>query len=349
MNGNITSLLLFCAISLFAPSAASAVTINTVPVGNPGNAADTTSMLTDGTFGYGAVAYAYRIGTTEVTNAQYVAFLNAKAVSDPLALYHTAMASDSRGGISRGGVSGSFTYAAKTNMDNKPVNYVSWYDSIRFINWLNNGQGNGDTETGAYTLGPLDAFGTPANGLSITRNAAATWFLPSENEWYKAAYYQPTAQGGDVDNYWLYATKSNSDPTIATANGVGDISNPGANVANYLAGADWNGRNGNVTTVGSAGPLSNNFYGTADQDGNVREWNEGVISGVSRGSRGGAFDNGAAFDDIIRVGSRWRTGQVPTFGDAQKGFRVALVPEPSSFVLAALGLIGLVVWRLRKR
>jgi len=128
---------------------------------------------------YGGVAKNYRIGTTEVTNAQYAAFLNQKAASDPLALYNTFMGSDPLGGISQSGVSGSFTYASKTNMGDKPVNYVSWYDSIRFANRLNNGQGTGATETGAYTL--LGGTPTPSNGLSITRNVGSTWFLTSED------------------------------------------------------------------------------------------------------------------------------------------------------------------------
>jgi hypothetical protein len=72
---------------------ASAVTIPTVPVGNAGNAAD---PLTGNL--YGSVGYNYRIGTTEVTNAQYAEFLNFKAASDPLALYNTSMGSDVRGG-----------------------------------------------------------------------------------------------------------------------------------------------------------------------------------------------------------------------------------------------------------
>jgi formylglycine-generating enzyme len=142
-------------------------------------------------------------------------------------------------------------YSAKTDMGNKPVNFVTFYDSIRFANWLHNGQGSGDTETGAYTL---------ADGESVTRNAGATWFLASESEWYKAAYHDPrtAAQGGPPgdDNYWLYPTSSDNVPNQATANAVGDISNPGVNVANYLDGADWNGQDGNLTTVGSAGPLS---------------------------------------------------------------------------------------------
>ena len=49
-----------------------------MPVGNPGNAADTEVMYTDGTTGYGSVGYNYRIGTTEVTNSQYVEFFNFK-------------------------------------------------------------------------------------------------------------------------------------------------------------------------------------------------------------------------------------------------------------------------------
>lgn len=319
------------------PTAAEPITIPTVPVGNPGNAAD---PLTGNL--YGSVSYNYRIGTTEVTNAQYAAFLNAKAATDPLALYNTNMGSDARGGIARSGVSGSYTYAPKTNMADKPVNYVNWYDSIRFANWLNNGQGAGDTETGAYTL--LGGTPTPSNGLSITRNPGATWFLTSENEWYKAAYHQPAAEGGDADSYWLYPTASNSAPTIATADLVGNISNPGANVANYLSGADWNAQNGNLTTVGSAGPLSESFYGTSDQGGNVFEWNEALIDGSTRGLRGSSF---IFFHAGALQSLGWGNG-VPMAEYVDIGFRVATVPEPSTAVLAMVGC-GLMLWWGKRR
>lgn len=127
--------------------ASAAITIDTVAVGNPGNAGEVQSQ---GKFG--AVAYDYRIGEYEVTNAQYAEFLNFKAASDPWALYNASMGSDPRGGITRSGSAGSYMYTTKTNMGDKPVNYVTWYDAIRFANWLHNGQGSGDTETGAYTL-----------------------------------------------------------------------------------------------------------------------------------------------------------------------------------------------------
>ena len=206
MNRIFIPLFLFCAIFFLSPQLATAITIDTVPVGNPGNSPDQ-NFFGQGQFG--AVAYSYRIGTTEVTNAQYAAFLNAKAASDPLGLYNINMGSTAvLGGITRSGSDGSYSYATILGHDNMPVNWVSWYDAIRFANWLNNGQGNGDTETGAYTLGELDAGGVPLNGNGITRNAGARWFLTSENEWYKAAYYNPS-----TGTYFQYPTSSDTVPT----------------------------------------------------------------------------------------------------------------------------------------
>jgi formylglycine-generating enzyme required for sulfatase activity len=319
---------------------ARAVTIDTVGVGNPGNPSDTdhgTGRLR------GAVAYDYRIGTYEVTNSQYVEFLNAKAASDPLGLYSEVMASDFRGGITRSGSDGSYTYAVKTDMGNKPVNRVNWYDSMRFANWLQNGQGSGDTETGTYTL--LGGTPIPSNGVNIPRNAGAAWVLPTENEWYKAAYYQPAAQGGDADGYWYYPTASNSEPTVASASAIGDISNPGANVANYLRGADWNGQDGNVTTVGSAGPLSTSFYGTFDQAGNVDEWVETVTPGFAF-KLGGQWFSGSGIQTPSEPGSDGPSAERDTLG-----FRVALVPEPSTFLLSSLACSTLcaLAWRRARK
>src|SRR5262245_53107553 len=165
-------------LSLLIASSSSGVTMDWTPIGNPGNAADRT--------GFGSVGYAYNIGTYEVTNAQYVEFLNAKAKSDPLELFNPSMESN-LGGIGRSGSDGSYTYTAFLARRNNPVNFVSFYDALRFANWMNNGQGNGDTETGAYTL--LGGTATPSNGGTVTRNAGAAIGLTSEDEWYKAAYY----------------------------------------------------------------------------------------------------------------------------------------------------------------
>ena len=314
--------------ALITPASAS-ITMDWVDVGNAGNAADTT--------GYGAVAYAYQIGKHEVTNAQYAAFLNAvdSEGANANGIYNASMGSNARGGITydSGAASGA-KYTLRANMGNKPVNYVSWYDSARFTNWVNNGQGAGSTETGAYTL-------SGTTGI-ITKNVGATVYLPSEDEWYKAAYYDPTSGAGGGDNYWLHATRSDTAPTTGSANSTGDISNPGANVANYDRGTDWNGQDGNVTTVGSAGALAESYFGTADQGGNVVEWNDAVISGSSRGLRGGSFNNGEA---NLRASSR--SNLDPPLEGSGIGFRVASVPEPTSLLLTMLA--GGVMLARRKR
>jgi len=319
-------------VSMFAVQRqAHAITITTVPVVNAGNPNDDST-------GYGGVNYEYEIAATEVTNDQYVAFLNAKASSsDPLGLYNANMASDPRGGIIQVGSPGSYTYSAKANMGNKPVNYVSWYDAIRFANWLNNGQGSASTETGAYTI--LGGTPTPTDGLSITRNSGATWFLTSENEWYKAAYYEPGASSND---YWRYPTRSDSAPTKATANATGDINNPGANVANYDFGADWNSQDGNVTTVGSAGSISQSFYGTFDQGGNVWEWTEALANVSYRGIWGGSFNSPQS-----NLQSSLENSIFPTDEVNDVGFRVATVPEPCTAVLCIACCVW--AWMLRRR
>jgi formylglycine-generating enzyme required for sulfatase activity len=301
---------------------AGVVTFDWATVGNAGNAADPLNS----TFvpGIGSVGYEYRIATTEVTNAQYAVFLNTvdAAGTNPNAVYDNNMGSNVRGGISfSAGAANGSKYATKPNMGNKPVNYVSFWDSMRFVNWLENGQTAGGTESGVYAI---------ASGLSAPRAANAQYFIPSENEWYKAAYHQPAAQGGDADNYWLYPTASNSIPVIASATAIGDIANPGAGGANYSFGADWNGQNGNVTTVASAGPLSASFYGTFDQGGNLWEWNE-MWFGSFRGLRGGSW---GSFETSLRSSSRG--GGNPE--DVFIGFRVAsAVPEPGCLALLALG------------
>ncbi len=149
---------------------ASAVTIDWVTVGDPGNPADTATNCSgpDGTGSApcGSVGKSYRISKFEVTNAQYAEFLNAKAADDPLGLYNVNMDFSAQGGITRAGSSGSFTYSVKSGFENKLVNFVSFFDSVRFTNWLNNGQGSGDTETGAYT-GSASPNGTFDQGGNV--------------------------------------------------------------------------------------------------------------------------------------------------------------------------------------
>ena len=133
--------------TMLASPAASVVTIDWVTVGAPGNAADTNPVNCgpSNASPCGAVATPYKIGKYEATNAQYAELLNSVAATDTNALYNTNM--DSRtgsnaplGGITRSGVSGSYSYSVKSGFASKPVTYVSFWDAARFSNWLQNGQ-----------------------------------------------------------------------------------------------------------------------------------------------------------------------------------------------------------------
>jgi sulfatase modifying factor 1 len=323
-------LALLAGLALSTPAFA-VLTMDYVSVGHAGNAADpATGNL------YGAVAYAYQIGKYEVTNAQYGEFLNAvdPGGANANGIYNAFMGSEVRGGITfTSGSADGAKYTIKSNMGDKPVIYVSWYDAARFTNWLGNGQGGGSTEIGAYMLS--------VNSGIIIKNVGATVYLPSEDEWYKAAYYDPTPLAGGGAKYWVHATRSDTAPTVGTANDTGGISNPGVNVANYNNGAVWNGQTGNVTTVGSA--AAGNYFGTADQAGNVREWNDAVI-GSSRRQRGGSW----IFDSSILAAS-FRNEDAPINESIDVGFRVASVPvpEPSAF-LASMLLVSAFLTRRRR-
>ncbi|HTV49525.1 MAG TPA: SUMF1/EgtB/PvdO family nonheme iron enzyme [Phycisphaerae bacterium] len=289
------------------------VTIATVTVGNPGNAADPST----GGY-YGSVDYTYNIGEYDVTSSQYTAFLNAVAASDPYDLYNSNMAGTSNGnpGIIQSGSSGSYTYSVADGRGNNPVTDVTFWDACQFANWLDNGQpngpeGNGTTETGTYTL---TSEGEANN--TITRNPGAIWAVTSENEWYKAAYYDPTLND-DTGGYWEYPTQSN---TITTAQ------------ANY--------NSSDTTPVGSYPYPS--YYGTYDQGGDVWQWNESIYDTSYRGLRGGSFSylGGVLESNIYGI-------EDPTHEDYELGFRVVdlAVPEPASLGIFGFGVMGMLVRR----
>ena len=323
---------LLCSLAL----PAHAVTIDWVTVGDPGNDADTTT--------YGDVADAFQIMKYEFTNQQYTDFLNSVDPSgtNPNSVYNTNQGSNARGGISftSGNASGS-KYAIRTNMGDKPVNYVSWFDAARVSNWLMNGAtGTSSTETGAYTLS--------GTSTAPAVNSGATFYIPTEDQWYKAAYYK----GGSTNaGYWDYATQSDTAPTEVTADGTG-IGSAGStgNFANYNRGADWGSplQDGNVTTVGTNGGAS--AYGAFDMSGNVQEWNDLTgAAGSLRGFRGGLWSSGA-----FSLSSSDRGTNAPSSEGVNYGFRLAspvAVPEPSTWVMGLAGIAcgGWQMFRRRKR
>jgi formylglycine-generating enzyme len=280
-------------------------TIDFVNIGHAGNAADTTT--------YGAVPYEYRVGKYEI----------------------------SQDTITKATASGMANVTAGSWTGNQPAAYISWYEAAAFVNFLNTDSG----KTAAYDLTINNGIWSmalwsseqawTAGGTNLYRNKDAYYFLPSENEWYKAAYYNAAGT-----NYFLYPTASSSVPT-AVASGTDAGSAVYNNVASVPA------------IVASAGGLSP--YGTMGQGGNVWEWSESAFDGTnsssseSRAIRGGDWQDPELY---LRSSSRNLSG-IPTSVSNIMGFRVASVPslsipEPSTYALLLLGAGAIYFWKRRK-
>jgi len=320
-------------LAVWATTLEAAVTFDWATVGNPHNGADTRYDPS----GVGSVSYTYRISKHEVTAGQYVDFLNTvdPTGANPLGLYNPLMASDPSGcqitwnaAISRYDFSGAPSGTA-ADWENRPVNFVGFWDAARFANWLHNGQGSGGTESGAYVnIGDETTF---------ARQPDAQFFLPTEDEWYKAAYHK---NDGATGNYFNYPTSTDSTPSNILAD-----PDPGNNATFY----DYGHTVGSPYYRTEVGDHENSEspYGTFDQGGNVFEWNEDAIS-ASTGVRGGSF---GLTEGSLRASSDLLND--PSLEYLYLGFRVAsppestgVVPEPSSLVLWGLGL-GL-LWYRRK-
>ena len=280
-------------------------TLDFTSIGNPGNAAD---PLT----GYGSVGYNYRIGTYAISQNQLDA----------------ATASGLQG-VTGGAWSG-----------DKPAANISWYQAAAFVNWLDTSTGHQAaynlTYSGeAYTMALWASGQSGYDASNPYRNSLALFVLPSENEWYKAAYYNPANS-----NYYLYPTASNTPPTpVASGN------NPGTAVYNqtFIQGP---------SSVYIAGGLSS--YGTMGQGGNVWQWVESASNGSNSNPEGIRDMRGGTWVGDPYLQSSSFGNNTPNSQGIFLGFRVAeialqSVPEPSTYALFGLGAIGMLMVLRRKK
>ena len=320
-----SSLILLGGLSANLANAVGIINYELVSVGNPNNASDNT--------GFGAVDHNYKIGKYEVTIAQYTAFLNAVATTDPYGLWNQSMLVASIQGISRTGTSGSYSYSvmntssfSTTSSANMPITGVSWFNAARFANWMANGQPSGvedstTTENGAYNLnGAKSGAAVAKNPINPNTAAAPSYYIPTENEWYKAAYYSPSLNN-NAGGYYVYATQNNATPSNL-------IGGSGTNLANYLAdaGAGYCVSQSQkldmtqtyLTDVGTFN-TSPSYYGTFDQTGSVWEWHDSKATrSLSRGLRGAAWTSTPPY-----MQSSYRLITVPSSVSVNVGFRLA--------------------------
>ena len=342
MRNAISAICVVAIVAVTGASATASVEIDTVIVGDEGNTGEWSGESYGG-YGpdrvCGAVDYDYEIGMYEVTAGQYGVFLNAAAGTDPYGLYNTSMWLSSYGcKIERYDGSGTaenpYKYRVADDWADRPVNFVSWGDAARFANWMHNGQSL-EIDKGSYDL---KSATSDAGLLAVEREPDATWVIPTENEWYKAAYYK----GGGTDaGYWDYPTGSDSIPS-------NDLVDPDdGNNATFRVGAyDYTIGSPQWRSEVGAHELSESPRGTFDQGGNVLEWNEVVVDDdngqpIYRGLRGGSFD-----DTVGYLKASHRDRGAPTHESGEVGFRLARVPEPATLTLLAFG--GLAALRKRR-
>ena len=273
----------------FFGSGSNTFSLDFVTIGNPGNTNDTT--------GYGKVVYTYQMGTYTISQNQ----VNVAASNGLL-------------GIPKGNWSG-----------NQPATFLSWYQAAAFVNWLNTSQGY----TPAYNLSYSSNSGYSMalwatnqawtnGGTNPYRNANCVYFLPSENEWYKAAYYDQNKNSG-LGGYWKYSDGMNTVPNaVASGTAVG--------TAVYFNGVSLY----SPAAVNQAGGLSP--YGTMGQGGNVFQWIEGSYSGsntnpsLNRALRGGCwgFGSNTLLSSYRNNNGDYNNGN-PATQNNSLGFRVARI------------------------
>ena len=292
--------------------------IEFVEIGSPGNPADTTGTPNP----VGSVPYTFDIAKFEISR-DMITKANAEG-----GLGITLWDMSSYGG----------------NGANKPATGISWLEAARFVNWLNTSKGYQAAYridgNGNFQLWDVaDSWTDSVRGTNRFRHKDSYFWLPSADEWYKAAYYDPDS------GTWLdYPTSDGSVPTAVTS---GTADKTAVYGQSHFQGP---------ANINEAGGLS--AFGVMGLGGNVWEWEETARDltndspGEIRGVRGGAWQH----PDYI-LASTYRSagggGITPAYVDW--GFRVAslhasssAVPEPGSVAVWTLLGVGALVWG-RKR
>lgn len=327
------ALLLLCSAQAYADfdvfgTGGNQFQIEFVTVGDPGNDFDANVL------NLGQVNYEYRIAKFEISR---------EMISN----------ANSAGGLS---LSMADMSSLGGNGGNRPATGLSWNEAARFVNWLNTSSGflpaynfvtqPGDPGYDANENIQLWTSGSEFDSANPYRSRLAKYFLPSIDEWHKAAYHDPTVS--TPEKYWEYATRSNR-PNLPTPT-AGSVT---VGEAVYAQSAGQG-----PADINNAGGLS--YWGTMGQGGNVFEWNESTLFPVpslpesDRVVRGGSWASDVnAFDltanDLKEISPLFSGS---TIDESEIGFRIAstssaAVPEPSSWILVSVSAVG--GWILKRR
>lgn len=275
----------------------------------------------------GSVDYEYRITKTEVTTGQYVEFINAWApyldnasgslrVGSRFLTFTTTPRPD--GGFDT-------NYSTIPGFENVPVDPSLRY-AMLMSNWLHNGK---QSDRESFLNGAYDLHNIPTNSAGVwtsvpSRQIGAKFWVPSIDEWTKAAYYDPNRNGLGQGGYWAYPNGSDSQPTP----GLPGIGQTDAGLIPGPGGAE-------IFSVGSY-PSTQSFWGLLDLMGGVSEWTETQRDAGDAWFLGAARYGGIGSPPLEPIAGRidQLTGGRTAYSDSF-GFRLASIPVPGSWACIA--------------
>ncbi len=284
----------------------------------------------------GDVGYAFRIATTEVTQGQWLEFVNAYApYVDPLVSNSSTFTSN---GIVR--VGGSYVIL-QPGAEIFPAR-VAWRFAARYANWLHNDKAltRDAFENGAYDT---STFGINPSTGALTdqdhRSAGARFFLPTFNEWTKAVFFDPNRYGEGQPGYWMYP--NGTDEPLPS----GLPQNGGQTMTGYSGPPTYPP----LVPPGVGGyPDVRTPWGLLDGSGSAPEWTEDWVSDEFGALyRVGRWVAGSGLGDEVRTD---RIGWVRTAGPGSGtvGIRLAsIVPAPGGCAFGVLVLTAVLTKRSR--
>ena len=298
--------------------------VDFVTIGDPGNTPyDPNGSSEFSNDNMGGVNYSYNIGVYQIDTAQWVAFMNA-AFDRPQSQWIPFINVPAVWGAvpTSPTVPGGMRWAVPAGNGMMAVGGISWRTAAIYCNWLCNGEGSAPSAfmNGAYDVSTFGYFGNIFTDQS-THNPGAKYWIPTQSEWLKAAYYDPNRYGPGQGGYWQYSNGSNS-PYSYGLPGNGHTAN---SLYSYPGNAQFQ------VPLGSY-PGTTSPWGLYDVAGEPAEWTEGIDTEVTgfreRVVLGTAWASPILGPDEISVAG---ASILPDQSSVYYSFRLAMaVPSPST-------------------
>lgn len=285
----------------------------------------------------GAGTWDFAIARTELTQGQWVEFVNAfNAVPIPQHRPWTVGVEETLRGdlwvgpgvfFTRFGPQGRPVYEVTGLGAVLPVSGIGWFGAALYSNWLHNArQASAEALTaGAYDLRSFDAY-VPATWPLVKREPAARFWIPSYDEWAVASFYDPNRSGPGQGGWWSHLN-GRERPGIPGAPGKGETS------AGWLPPGPGGAIEASLIPVASY-PESQSPWGLLDTSGSRREVLDDRYDFGRRfaGTRAGPF----LFPEleVLMEQIGWAGAESPHGGSTGVRIASATVPAAPTLVVA---------------